>query len=267
MHNLPAYLPCCTYKTHLPHTTPADMPPTDTTALPSTCCTPDKKLLHTALPPTGKHLYAPSPLLHMPPLSISMPALLLLLFYLPTTLAHGGPLWNASELAQGSWSAPGPWAKRGAEFTGNSPLAATSAKSNSDACLSQGQNHMHTGGAVRGMLLVLARAAELVLAFLLPLLVSTWYLWSKRLRWKRCACKMTGYRRGGTAQTARRHNWQRWGLRWTTAARCNNVPRPQPQTAYGRAYGSLSTLAQLIVQQLRCALNGRIQCGLGSGAE
>ena len=154
-----------------------------------------------------------------------------------------------SRLDNSPWSAPGPWARRGAEFTGNSPHAAEPPKPNSDACISQGELLAACWLGLRCFL----DLAGIFWVTLVSVLLSAWLSWRPSLSLRQRTIAVKGYMHGRTAQCGfGKHDDGRWLLRWPRRAANRNLPKPKAHR-FSQCH-LYATAAAVTVTTLCCAL-------------
>ena len=140
---------------------------------------------------------------------------LMLLALLPLMTAQQHGLDTAGKQQHGPWPAPRLWALRGAEFTGNSSLSHSTVKSNSDALIAQAL-HSPAMDFTRSQPQLLLRVAGALLLTSAYAGVCVGALWGCNLRPRRRLQRISGYKRGGSAQRRKKNfNLWRWWVRWT----------------------------------------------------
>ena len=179
--------------------------------------------------------------------AICLLTILLLSTYWPAAAAHD--MGEDSRLDNSPWSAPGPWARRGAEFTGNSPHAAEPPKPNSDACISQGELLAACWLGLRCFL----DLAGIFWVTLVSVLLSAWLSWRPSLSLRQRTTAVKGYMHGRTAQCGfGKHDDGRWLLRWPRRAANRNLPKPKAHR-FSQCH-LYATAAAVTVTTLCCAL-------------
>ena len=163
--------------------------------------------------------------------------------------AHSHGLDTAGIQQHGPWSAPRPWALRGAEFTGNSSLCNNTVKPNSDALIAQALCNKAMDQPWSSLYPL--RMMGILFLAVAPVCACAGTLWHSTPCPRRKRRKIVGYKRGGSAQRGRRNfNQWRWWVRWASRPRLRSCRRR-------KVYSSLTYLQHLLTYLTRAVVTLR----------
>ena len=180
-------------------------------------------------------------------------AMLLLLASLPATAASWDGVSRAMQACYGPWQPQLPWAKRGASSRGDFALYHHACKS-SDAADAQ-DGHWKPAQRVEAAWQQLRDLAAATAIAVLGLMVSLRVARSGVVPAPRYALKLTGYKKGGSAQ--RNERWaarERWWIRWCGRLR---VRRRRAEAAKQRDPANASRSSTGMLAKMAAALRLR----------